>query len=144
MNRYLKTAILSVAVGATVLAPLSAANARDWRRHHHSHRGGGDALAAGVVGLAAGALIGSALSRSSPDYYEPRANYYEPRADYYEPRYVVRRAPARQYYPTSYAGTLEPWSPEWYDYCSDRYRSFNARSGTFTGYDGGQHFCVAN
>ena len=33
---------------------------------------------------------------------------------------------------------------EWYDYCSDRYRSFNARTGTFTGNDGEQHFCVAN
>ena len=136
MNRFLKTAVLSLAVGATVLAPLSAAEARDWRRYHHSHRGG-DALAAGVVGLAAGALIGSALSRPAPDYYEPRV-------DYYEPRYVVRRAPVRQYYRSSYAGTLEPWTPEWYDYCSERYRTFNARSGTFTGYDGAQHFCVVN
>ncbi|RVC21767.1 BA14K family protein, partial [Mesorhizobium sp. M7A.F.Ca.AU.002.02.1.1] len=26
----------------------------------------------------------------------------------------------------------------------DRYRSFNSRTGTFTGNDGEQHFCTAN
>ncbi len=29
-----------------------------------------------------------------------------------------------------------PWSPDWYDYCAQRYRSFNARTGYFMGYDG--------
>jgi hypothetical protein len=33
------------------------------------------------------------------------------------------------------------WSPEWYDYCGQRYRSFNARTGYFMGYDGQPHFC---
>lgn len=60
MNGFVKTAIMVTALGATTLATLPAANAGDWRwRHHHSHRG--DAVAAGIVGLAAGALIGSAL-----------------------------------------------------------------------------------
>lgn len=36
----------------------------------------------------------------------------------------------------------EPWSPEWYDYCRSRFRSFDERSGTFLGYDGQRHFCV--
>ena len=39
---------------------------------------------------------------------------------------------------------LEPWSPEWFRYCGDRYRSFNPDTGTFVGYDGDEHFCVAN
>ncbi len=120
---------------------LSPASADDWRwRRHHRDRGG-DALAAGVVGLAAGAIIAGALSQPryrEPAYYDDYDPYYEPR-----PRYVVRPRPVvRQYY--RYAGAIEPWSPEWYSYCSNRYRSFNARSGTFTGYDGLQHFCNAN
>ena len=142
MNRILKVAIMAGALGATTLATLPAANAGDWRwRHHHNHHG--DAVVAGIAGLAAGALIGSALSqpRVAPSYYEPD-DYY----DYDRPRYVVRRevvvrrAPVREYY----AGGIEPWTRDWYEYCSDRYRSFNARTGTFTGYDGDQHFCVAN
>lgn len=141
MNRVLKTAILTTAAVGMTLAALPAANARDWHHrgggwHHsyHSH-GSGDAVAAGVLGLAAGAIIGGALT-SRPDYYEPD--------------YVVRRpypGPARRYYPVgrvAYEGAVEPWTPEWYSYCSDRYRTFNARSGTFTGYDGQQHFCAAN
>ncbi|MEI9413208.1 BA14K family protein [Mesorhizobium salmacidum] len=44
-----------------------------------------------------------------------------------------------------YAGRYaEPWTHEWYVYCSYRYRSFNPRTGTFTGYDGEQYFCIAN
>ena len=39
---------------------------------------------------------------------------------------------------------LEPWSPEWFRYCGDRYRSFDPDTGTFIGYDGEAHFCVAN
>jgi hypothetical protein len=138
MNRILKTAILSVGIAATTLATFSAANADDWRWHHRHHGGhGGDALAAGVVGLAAGALIGSALSNPGPRYYD--------RADddgYYDRpvrRYYVQQP--RVVYADRYA---EPWTRGWYEYCSDRYRSFNSRTGTFTGNDGDQHFCVAN
>jgi hypothetical protein len=132
MNRIFKTAILSTAIAAMTLAALPAANARDWRRHggyggyggyHHSHRG--DAVAAGVVGLAAGALIAGALSNPRPAYADD--GYYE------EPRAAYRGG-----------YTVEPWTREWVRYCSDRYRSFNARSGTFTGYDGQQHFCNAD
>ena len=65
--------------------------------------------------------------------------------DDYEYREVrpVRRyyAEPRVVYADRYA---EPWTRDWYEYCSDRYRTFNARSGTFTGNDGEQHFCTAN
>jgi hypothetical protein len=141
MNRILKSAVLSAVVGATALTTMTTANADDWRwRHHRHHHSNGDALAAGVLGLAAGAIIGGALASPPPDYYEPRYVVREP--TYYEPRYVVRRAPVRQYYRSGYG--LEPWTRAWYEYCSDRYRSFDARTGTFTGYDGEQHFCAAN
>lgn len=152
MNRIVKTAVLSLALGATTLAALPANAgdwAGDWRWHdygyHHRHHNG-DAVAAGIVGLAAGALIGGALASQPPP---PDYGYYDD--GYYDrPAYVVRRspivrpAPVRDYPIVSYRGGIEPWTRDWYDYCSDRYRTFNARTGTFTGYDGEQHFCVAN
>ena len=141
MNRIFKTTILSAAVAAMTLAALPAANARDW--HRHGRHSNGDAIAAGVLGLAAGALIGGALSNSRSDYYDGYAG------DYIEPGgYYVQPAPVRRYYPArveargSYG--LRPWSRAWYQYCSDRYRTFDARTGTFVGYDGQEHFCAAN
>ncbi|TIT89265.1 MAG: BA14K family protein, partial [Mesorhizobium sp.] len=132
----------STGIAATILATLPAANADDWRwrRHHHNHN---DALAAGVVGLAAGALIAGALSNPQPRYN----SYYEPGYDDYDYRYV-QPAPVRRYYAQPrvvYADRYaETWTRAWYEYCSDRYRTFNSRTGTFTGNDGEQHFCVAN
>ncbi len=136
MNRYFKTASLSVAVAATTLGTLPAADAGDryWRnngRHyHHRHSDSGDLAAAGILGLAAGALVVGLASQPAPVY---DYSYRRPTRVYRERVYV-----------NDYAGGLEPWSPEWYDYCSDRYRSFSPRSGTFVGYDGREHFCAAN
>ena len=57
----------------------------------------------------------------------------EPEPEYYPERRVIYR-PAPSY---------EPWTQSWYDYCSQRYRTFNPNSGTFVGYDGREHFCTA-
>ncbi|ESY88780.1 BA14K family protein [Mesorhizobium australicum] len=146
MNRIFKTAVLSAAVVATTLGTFSAANADDWRRwHHHGHgHGNGDAVAAGVLGLAAGALIGGALANDRPPPDSDR--YYDD--GYYDREVRVRPAPVRRYYAEPqvvYADRYaEPWTRGWYEYCSDRYRTFNSRTGTFTGSDGEQHFCTAN
>jgi hypothetical protein len=146
MNRIVKTAILSAAVAATTFAALPAANAGDnWRRHRHYDRhssNSGDLVAAGILGLAVGALAIGAANASRPeyrvydDYDYPRDRRYYSDRSYYPVRreYVVDEG---------YAGAMEPWTPEWYRYCEDRYRSFDARSGTFRGYDGRDHFCVA-
>ncbi|MGO4638078.1 BA14K family protein [Mesorhizobium sp. 2RAF45] len=147
MNRIFKTAVLSAAMAATMLVALPAAKADEWR--HHRHHGNGDAIAAGVLGLAAGALIGGALANDQPP---PDANrYYDDgyyNDGYYDRDVRIRPAPVRRYfveprvvYANRYA---EPWTRDWYEYCSDRYRSFNSRTGTFTGNDGEQHFCTAN
>lgn len=142
MNRIFKTFVLSAAVAATTLTALPAAEAGErWRRYdHHRRDNTGAIVAAGALGLIAGAVIAGSANRQQPvydDYYDyepqPRRVY---RNDYYRP------APQRRVVYRDYA--VEPWTPEWYQYCSDRYRSFNARSGTFTGYDGQQHFCTAN
>jgi hypothetical protein len=82
--------------------------------------GRGHAWGAGLIGFGVGAIVGSALT--------PREVY------------VVPPPPPPAYYgPVSYGPP--PWSPDWYDYCSSRYRSFNPRTGYFMGYDGIPRFC---
>ncbi|MDH6266952.1 hypothetical protein M2360_002349 [Rhizobium sp. SG_E_25_P2] len=168
MNRVVKSAILGAAAFAATVGSFQYASAgnRDyyWRhapRHHHH----GDAIAAGVIGLAAGAIIGGALA-SDPEpevIYRPRRVYVEPEPVYVEPaprRVYVEpdmadedyAAPGQDddYYPARPArrqinastGALEPWTARWRAYCADRYQSFNARTGTYKGYDGQDHFCT--
>jgi hypothetical protein len=117
--RFMKpiAAGLALAIGATAL--VGTAEAR--HRHHH-----GDALAAGIFGFAAGAILSGALSQ--PRYY------YEPAPIYAAP--PVTYGPGPVYYEQP-----EPWTEEWYAYCSSRYRSFDPQSGYFLGYDGLYHFC---
>ncbi len=141
MKSFLKTGMLSLAVAATTFAAVSTADAG----HRHRHRNS-DAIAAGVVGLAAGAIVGGLLAsppRSERVYIDPPYRPAQP--DYYAvPNRTYYPAPARTYYPSRpayYGGGMEPWTGEWYRYCSSRYRSFDARTGTFMGYDGRRHFC---
>lgn len=153
MNRISKTIVLAIASIATVGIPLATASAEPWDRpgwshggwdrsyrHHHRsyrhHRDNGDTVAAGVLGLAAGALIGSALAQPE-------------RRVYVEPQYAPPPPPPPAYYPApprrvTYSPGYQPWTRGWYDYCSNRYRSFNPNTGTYRGYDGRDHFCNAN
>ena len=158
MKNFAKLAMLSAVSAVMVVAPFAGASAHDhywggpgywggpryWDHHHHHHHDHGDAVAAGVVGLAAGALIGSALSQPS----QPQVIYQAPPPPpaYYPaaPRYY---APARPYYPpapAAYKPIYQPWTPGWRAYCSHKYRSFNPRTGTYRGVDGLNHFCNAN
>ncbi len=141
MKRFLKSAVLTVAVAAASLTAMPAAEARDgWRynnyrynnyRYHNNNNG--NAVAAGVIGLATGAIIGGLMAQpryAEPVYAAPPVRYYQEQPRYYQqPAYVGR--------------SLEPWSRGWYRYCQNRYRSFDPQSGTFIGYDGRQHFCAA-
>ncbi len=130
--RFMKptAAALALAIGALSLS--GAAEARQRYYHHHND---GSAVAAGIFGFAAGALVAGALSQ--PRYYYP--DYYYAPAPVYAPPPVVYQ-PAYQPAPVYYGGP-QPWSPEWYDYCDARYRSFNSRTGYFLGFDGQYHFC---
>jgi hypothetical protein len=143
MRTAFKALIMSAAVAATVMVPLASAEARDWhhRRWHHHDNDNGDAIAAGVLGLAAGALIGGAIaSDPGPRYYEPAPPAYYPPPP---PRVVYREyRPVRER--VYVVGSVEPWSAAWYDYCERTYRSFNPSTGTSRGYDGQDHFCTAN
>ncbi|KQO83713.1 BA14K family protein [Rhizobium sp. Leaf262] len=159
MATFAAKTLLALAVSATVIAPLNTASAGDWRRHDRDA-----ALLGGVLGLAAGVAVGSALSQ--PRYsdervydeppvrqyrtYQPAYTYSEPDDNYYyrqAPRPVYRAQPVYDtrpaYQPRPTYRTIEPWTNAWYDYCSQRYGSFNSRTGTYLGYDGQNHFCVA-
>lgn len=82
--------------------------------------GRGNAWGAGLLGFGVGAIVGSALT--------PREVY------------VVPPPPPPTYYgPVAYGPP--PWSPDWYAYCSSRYRSFNPNTGYFVGFDGVPRFC---
>lgn len=93
-----------------------------------------DAIIAGTAGFAVGTLFGHATAYPPPP---PRYGYYAPpRAVYVEPG--VRYAPRRTV--VTY-GRPAPGTQAWYAYCSDKYRSFDPRSGTFIGRDGSRHTC---
>lgn len=72
---------------------------------------------AGAVGFVAGTIIGSAVTA------------HQPRVVYAQPQTVVVH------------GGLQPWTPAWYSYCSQRYRSFNPQTGYFLAYSGQYTFC---
>lgn len=140
MNRLFRTTVLSAAVLATTLATLPA-EARDRhgrheprRPHHHRMTSNTDAaVAAGILGLAVGAIVMSTLAQP-----EPKGPIYrgDPLDD---PNYFP---PAPRPVSANGAMSLEPWSDAWFDYCETRYRSFDPNTGTYTGYDGRKHFCV--
>lgn len=94
-------------------------------KDNNGHVAGGILL--GIIGTA---IIADALSKNNqPVYRAPQPQPVDP--GYYPP------APSRVA-----AHSLEPWSQGWHRWCDDRYRSFNAKTGTFRGYDGKDHFCV--
>lgn len=151
MNRFLKSVLVTTTVAATTLVPIIEASAGErWRQHrprhpeqHHREQAKDDLLAAGILGLVIGGLVVGAISaaESEPDYVVddyPDVDYFPPAPGKRYPRPQVVYADQDAY------GGLEPWTREWFDYCRNRYRSFNDRTGTFRGYDGQDHFCVAN
>ncbi len=135
------------------------------KRHHQVKRkksSKGNLVAAGVIGLALGAIIASEANknkRSTHNTYnrpapQPTYQYGNNGQPHVLPQ-VGRHIPLDNYNnaPVSSRGnpnvitfresaSLEPWSPGWREWCSNRYRSFNARTGTYRGFDGLDHFCV--
>ncbi|WP_416356936.1 BA14K family protein [Aureimonas phyllosphaerae] len=143
-----KTFLALVTSALALTAAVPAAQADPWR--HRDRGNAGDVLLGGAVGLAAGALLGSALSQpQQPRYYEPAPRYYEPPP---RPVYVA---------PPSYEDTI-PAPPRYYqvprqaryyddygtytrsshvDRCLARYRSYDPRTDTYVGYDGYERRC---
>lgn len=144
MMKFAKHALLATVVVIAPLAATSQAEARDRYRHHND-----DALAAGVLGLATGVIVGTALATPPQRrvYVEeqPVSVYDDYSNDYYVDDYPPPppRRPAYRPRPVQQTYGIEPWTGAWHEYCSSRYRSFNPRTGTYVGYDGLSHFCTA-
>ncbi|WP_075996273.1 BA14K family protein [Salaquimonas pukyongi] len=159
VRKAIATAV-AAAFLATIVLPVATADAghkKRWKKHHgqhvvyvkkhkkrkkhrkHRRHDHGDALAAGIVGLAVGAIIADQVHRSRRSeviYVQPQPRYVAPQPVYRAP------APRVITYEDTVRATYEPWSPEWYRWCNAKYRSFNPSKGTFRGYDGYDHFCV--
>ncbi|MEO1199542.1 MAG: BA14K family protein [Pseudomonadota bacterium] len=153
MTLLKKTAVTALAIAMTATLLPTMAEARDWRdgrygtgygygdrvvverhvnrhRSHRHHRGhvyrhhndnGGAVIAGAIIGLAAGAIIAGALDQ--PDAY------------------VVGPAPTYGGHVGHVGHAPEPFSREWYAYCSAKYRSFDAATGTFQPYHGPRRLC---
>jgi hypothetical protein len=143
MNIFRKT-VLSAAVAATAFATVSADAGERWRDHRHyrsESNKDGDLVAAGIVGLALGALVVGALasSRDEPVAGNPlRHPRPSPNRDFMIEGSAAAFANGDQAYDEP---SFEPWSRSWYRYCRDRYRTFDATTGTYVGRDGRKHFC---
>lgn len=170
MKRFVRNLVLTAAVAATALAAIPAANAQD-RYGSPDRRNVGKTeqmIGIGVIGLTAGIIAGTLIGTSGQggthnrnprprpgqdrDFYPappPAHGGYEAYYEQEGPRYRGGYRDQGRYAHSPYAHgrnvharPYEAWSPEWYRWCSDRYRSFNARTGTFTTYGGEQRFCV--
>lgn len=119
MKKFLSIACALLLIGATA-APAAYADhrGRGWSRGYDHHRhydrrhhrdNDNDAVVAGVLGLAIGAIIGSAASR--PRYAEP-PRYQAPRGCGYEP---CGGPPPQPYYEQSYQGGGGYYGPQSYD-----------------------------
>ena len=119
-NRTLTAIVAAALIGTAALTLPAPAEAG---RYYYGHGHGGSGWGAGLLGFGIGAVVGSALA--------PREVYVEPGYDYDD------------YEPAGYAPAYgpPPWTPEWYTYCAQRYRSFNSHTGYFRGYDGLPYFC---
>jgi hypothetical protein len=81
MITFAKKAVLALALGATALASATPAMAGPYGnyRHHRGGDGAGPAIAAGIIGLAIGAILVSASNNNrNRDPYDRR---YDPRRD---------------------------------------------------------------
>ncbi|WP_375649208.1 BA14K family protein [Bartonella sp. OT172YNZD] len=110
-------------------------------KHSHIHiNNGGDALAAGILGLAAGAILGKVFKQPE----QPQFVY-----QIAPPNQVVyQKVPQNQrvyqlQQTVEYEPVQQSWESDWLNYCKKKYRSFNPKTGTFRGSDGLNHICYA-
>lgn len=86
-----------------------------WEGHRQHWHGGWHHDDNGFLGGIIGGLIGGMLTRPEPPPPPP---------------------------PPVVEVPLEPWSQEWYDWCGNKYRTFDPRTGYYQGFDGDKHFCT--
>lgn len=105
---------------------------------HRQHRyDPGAAVAAGVIGLAAGAIISGALA-PQPLYNVPAQPVYRVGP---QPVYRVPARPVHRVSPAPGDRLIGRYTATDIAYCTRRYGSFDPASFTFLGYDGRRHYC---
>ncbi len=123
-NTILKGIAVAAALSVGALTLATPAEARHGRN-----------LALGaILGLGAAAIITHSQRRSYYNYGPGPTYYAPPPPTYYAPPVTYVAPPAYRYAPA-------PWTPAWYGYCSQKYISFDSRSGTFQPYYGPRRLC---
>jgi hypothetical protein len=129
--------VATVASAAPVTGALAIKNAVpanvepvQWRRGWGGGYRRGWGWGGAAAGFVAGAVIGSALASPYSYGYAP---YYPP-----GPYYVAPPAPVYYGPPPVYGA---PVVEDDVSYCSQRFKSYDPRSGTYLGYDGIRHPC---
>ena len=125
---------------ACVCAPVAICNAPGPGGGAGGGRGAGrGALIGGGTGLVFGAI------GENQNYEYIYETAYDDCIEEHSARYDTRnqgyqaQQPSQQ---TSYqGGSPEPWSDEWFDYCSAKYRSFDPDTGYYLAYSGNYRFC---
>lgn len=140
MKKTIVTALTFALLGVSTAASFADSVLYDTRHHQMigkvEKNNDKDAIAAGVLGLTAGAILGGVLSKKSEKHVSSHA--YPP-ARHHSPKYNKKpRKNDRHYNKKQWSA---PYSPEWHRYCSSKYRSFNPRTGTYRTYNGKVQFC---
>ncbi|TLP48622.1 MULTISPECIES: BA14K family protein [Cohaesibacter] len=97
-----------------------------------------------VAGIVIGAAGAAALYHHSNKRWNRARNHYHRtfRRGCHTHNGVRHCHRARSYRASPvYSGRPRPWTRAWYRYCSNKYRSFNPRTGYFTTYSGRKRFC---
>ncbi|WP_346909752.1 BA14K family protein [uncultured Roseibium sp.] len=154
MTRLIRNAALAIILGlsgSAIMAAQASAQSCDSYARDYANRttrtgnnvvGGavGGAVVGGVIGsvtgswgrgAAIGGGVGAAAGAGKSSIEWDRA--YKRAYNDCMARRNTRSAPR--------GGGLEPWTPQWYDYCGRKYRSFNPNTGYYTTYGGQQRFC---
>ncbi len=151
MKKFATVFVAAIAGVAPLLATASSASAGPKPYYGKPYRGKPsynrpppnnklNGLGAGLVAGAALGLGAGLLLNNRPPPPPPPAYYAPPRP----PKVVYYPAPPPAYYPPPPAPAYHSgWSQAHVQWCYGRYRSYNAETNTFTGYDGIQRACVS-
>ena len=135
-NRFAKGLAIAVIVGtAAVSFSQDAFAGRGTRNFIYGTIAGVAGLAA-IDSLSRGRYYNRGYGYYNDPYYYDRPYYRPYYRTYYRPRYRTYYAPRRVYRERPRA-----WSPAWYRYCANKYRTFRRSDGTFQPYSGGRRLC---
>ncbi|KEC54657.1 BA14K family protein [Bartonella koehlerae] len=112
---------------------------RNVYERHVTRNNSGDALASGIIGFAAGTILGNVLKKPE----QPEVIYQTVPQNQIVYQEVPQNQVIYEVQSTTYQPVQQPRTADWLQYCKKKYRSFNPKTGTFRGYDGLEHFCYA-